>query len=291
MEGPVHLYYYACQGVKASLFPSISVTGDNCELCCAHCNKQYLKHMMKANTPELLYDELIALWKRGGKGALISGGSNKEGVVPIEDFLPVIKQIKEDTGLFINVHPGLADKSLCEKIKDADVDTVSIDIIGDETTIRDVYHLDKKPEDYINTLMYCREVGLDVRAHVTIGLNFGSISGEYNALEMIKKAGLDSVVFLVIIPTKHTNMATINPPALEEIKKVFSKGKELFSQVTLGCMRPHGKLKQQIEELAIKEGITHIAMPSRHLEQVLEKKNTPVTACEGCCVCGPTQKM
>src|SRR6056297_3965780 len=42
-------------------FPSISVTGSDCELHCAHCNKKYLHHMKDAKTPNNFKEVLKSL--------------------------------------------------------------------------------------------------------------------------------------------------------------------------------------------------------------------------------------
>ena len=72
----------------AKNFITVSVTGQKCQLMCKHCQARFLKHMEPAETPEKLW--ALAVEKKP-KGMLISGGSDKNGAVPILPYLDIIK--------------------------------------------------------------------------------------------------------------------------------------------------------------------------------------------------------
>ena len=87
-------------------FPAISITGSNCALECEHCNKKYLKGMKQILDNNDLELFLTDLSKKNGIGALISGGSELDGSVPLLNFLSTIKKVKKETNLIINTHTG-----------------------------------------------------------------------------------------------------------------------------------------------------------------------------------------
>ena len=68
-------------------FPAISITGSECALNCEHCNKKYLKGMKQILKNRDLESFLIELSRNHGVGALISGGSELDGSVPLLNFI------------------------------------------------------------------------------------------------------------------------------------------------------------------------------------------------------------
>jgi uncharacterized radical SAM superfamily protein len=129
-------------------FPAISITGSECALNCEHCNKKYLESMRDITNPNELKTFLKDLHKNNGIGALISGGCDPDGAVPLDDYLDVIKEIKEDTNLIINTHTGLINKSTAEMLAQSKIDIISFDLNVDENIIKDIYHLKKEVRDY-----------------------------------------------------------------------------------------------------------------------------------------------
>ena len=87
-------------------FPGISVTGGDCQLNCEHCRGRLLESMIPATTPQELYDVCMDIRGKGGDGCLISGGSLKDGSVPLIEFMPVIRRIKQELQLKIVMHTG-----------------------------------------------------------------------------------------------------------------------------------------------------------------------------------------
>src|SRR4030042_6665883 len=76
-------------------FAAISVTGNHCDLRCGHCQGKLLESMIPAEDPETFLQVADRLRSCGALGILVSGGANKNGEVPLEKFIPVIKTIKE----------------------------------------------------------------------------------------------------------------------------------------------------------------------------------------------------
>jgi hypothetical protein len=245
-------------------FVPISITGGSCSLQCDHCQAKILKAMYEAKEPDRLFDLAWELKAKGTKGLLISGGSDRKGVVPLGKFIEVIRKIKEELGLKILVHTGLVDRDLAKGLAKAKIEAAMIDIIGSDQTIHDVYHLQAKVSDFEDSLKYLCEYGVKVAPHIVIGLHYGRINGEYKALETISKYPVACLVLVGLMPQIGTPMAEVTPPTSDEMGEIFCCARIIFSQipVLLGCERAATKDKVRIEELAIKAGLNGIAYPT-----------------------------
>jgi uncharacterized radical SAM superfamily protein len=244
----LHVYY------PSRLFPSISVTGRNCELKCAHCNRHYLQHMIPASTPDKLYQVCLDLHHEGAVGCLISGGSTIQGYVPLETYLDAIRRVKENTDLILNVHTGLLSWDLAVGLAKSNIDVASIDVVGDNETITKVYGLNKTVEDYEKALYTHLQAGIrHVVPHICVGLNFGRIGGEIRALEMIRRVGTELLIFITIIPTRGTLMENVSPPSADAVVKVIAIARLMFrdASISLGCMRPGGLHRRRLDHLAL----------------------------------------
>ncbi|MEN6637568.1 MAG: radical SAM protein, partial [Smithella sp.] len=188
---------------QAGSFANISITGKSCALGCAHCNARLLQSMLPAEIPEKLRGAVDHLIDRGCRGILVSGGADSRGEVPLRDFMLAIESACK-RGLKVLVHTGLLQKETAKGLKDCGVNQILMDIIGHEQTIHDVYHLDRTPDDYLRSMMICQEAGLDFAPHVVIGLHYGRILGEYEALKMIHQAHPKIIVMVILAPMSGT---------------------------------------------------------------------------------------
>lgn len=266
-------------------FPSLSITGSKCGLDCNHCGGHYLEHMANVNTPEKMKNFCIKLDEGGGTGVLVSGGSTSEGRVPLKPFFKTLKWVKQNTNLIINAHTGIVCEEDAKGISRSGVDIASVDIVGDEETIKGVYGLNYSVEEYTETLIHLKDAGIPtVAPHICVGLNFGRISGEYRALEVAGDSNPDVIVILGLIPTKGTAMAEVEPPCNEEIIDIISYAKEKYPEtdVALGCMRSR-KNKSELEWQAIEAGVDRIATASHSTLERAKKKGYRVKVIDGCC--------
>ena len=142
VEAPPFLQTNSC-GTQA-----LSITGSHCQLNCKHCGGRILQNMTAAETPEALKKAAERIAGQGGRTILISGGADKEGRVPLGPFIRVMKEIRSELGLKVLVHTGLVSEELAEGLAEAGVDLALLDIIGDNGTIRDIYHLQASVEDF-----------------------------------------------------------------------------------------------------------------------------------------------
>lgn len=255
------------QSCNSCYFMPVSITGAGCELNCEHCGRKILKAMKATTTPKALFDYAKEIAKRGAKGMLISGGSTKDGVVPIRPFLPTIARIKQEFGFKIVAHLGILNEETVKEIKDSDgIDTAMMDIVGSNDTLRQVYHLnDVTCKDFENSLQLLCEYEINTVPHVVIGLHYGKIVGEYQALKIISNYKIESLVLVGLLPQAGTKMANVTPPPPDEIGEVFKQARCIFPKtpVLLGCQRPLGKHKLKTEILALKSGLNGIAYPSK----------------------------
>ena len=269
---------------KRHTFVNVSVTGNDCALNCEHCKSSLLNSMNNVSSPNALKELGSRLVAKGCQGILISGGADKDGEVPLTEFSEAIAYLK-GLGLKILVHSGLASRESAISLKNAGVDQVLLDIIGSDSTIREVYHLDKTTSDYSNTLSYLADEGLEVVPHILIGLHFGKIVGEYDALEMIMNSGARHIVFVVLMPKEGTPMEKVITPSAQEIARLIAIARILNPQakITLGCARPPGEKKQATEKYAIEAGVNGIAYPTDQTMEMAAEKNLKLIFRDTCC--------
>lgn len=247
-------------------FPAISLTGSQCALSCEHCNKKYLKNMHPITNNKDLRSFLLKLSKEGGTGALISGGCLPDGSVPLLNYIESIQSIKNETDLIINAHTGLIDENSAKKLAEAKVDIISFDLNLDDEIIKDIYHLDKNLEDYIKVLNILRKYKLNIVPHICIGLHYGKLHKELETIRYLKDSDLNPslIVLIALIPPNDTKRKFEIPNPID-IAKVISIIRFVFprTEISLGCMRPRGALKLEIEKMAFKAGINRIEIPSK----------------------------
>lgn len=265
-------------------FATISLTGRWCTLGCEHCRGQLLANMLPAPTPEALLALGQRLIERGCEGALISGGADANGAVPLQAHLPAIARLKE-WGLRILVHTGLLNRETAEGLKAAGVDQVLLDVVGDATTIRQVLHLDRSPEDYAATLALLRELEIPVAPHVIVGLHFGQLRGELAALEMIRAAGAVAVVLVVLRPLPHTPMADLPGIDPQAVGRLAAAARLLNPTIplTLGCARPAGPARIALERQAVLAGVNSIAYPDPATVRLAGELGLSTSFVESCC--------
>jgi len=283
---PSFIYYksnHYCSSPAA--FPSISITGSSCALKCKHCSGKVLNTMFPATTPKKLVDICTNLKERGAIGCLISGGCSSNGSVPLHNFMEAIARIKRDLGLKVVVHTGVTDLSMAKKLKEAGVDAVLIDVIGSDETIREIYRLNVRVQDYDESLRVLDEAKVPVVPHVLVGLHYGKLKGELHALEMISKYEPSALIVIALMPIHGTPMEDVNPPLPEDVAKVLATARLLMPEtpLVLGCMRPKGEHKIKTDVLAIKSGVHAIAFPTNEAVELAEAMGLEIVFSSLCC--------
>ncbi len=260
-------------------FVPISITGRRCELNCKHCNKHYLKHMIPATDENELYKVAKSLYEKNIRGIVLSGGSRRDGTVPLEKFHNAIKRIKEDFGMKILAHTGPINKKQVEILSDTGLDSSLLDVVGDKNVTKKVFGIEIPEKRYIDTIRFINDSDIRLGPHVICGLDFGKINEtthELKALYMIKRyaKNLDTVVIVVLIPTKGTEMQHIPEPDIEKVCRIAAIANIIFDvEIALSCVRPGGKYRERLDLEAIKAGVTKIAIPSTKFLKRLNDMN------------------
>jgi hypothetical protein len=283
---PSFMYYKSGHFRSSSAaFPSISVTGSACALKCKHCNGRVLNTMFPASTPKELINLCAKLKNRGAIGCLISGGCLPDGSVPLDRFVDAMAKIKRELGLTIVAHTGVIDFPLARRLKEAGVDAALIDVIGSDETIREIYQLKVKVEDYDKSLRALHESEISIVPHVLVGLHYGKLKGEFQALKMISKYSPSAVIIIAFMPIRGTPMEKVSPPAPEDIAKVLVTARLMMPQtpIVLGCMRPKGEHRTKTDTLAVEAGVNAIAFPAEEAIHLAESMGLTITFSSLCC--------
>lgn len=279
--------YYKTRYFRSSptTFPTISVTGSSCTLKCKHCGGKVLETMLSAINPKELINLCNDLKSKGCVGCLISGGCLPDGSVPLGRFTDAISKIKRDLGLTVLVHTGIINPSTAKGLKKAGVDAALIDIIGSDETIREIYQLNARVDDYERSLRALRESDIPIVPHVLVGLHYGRLKGELQALKMISKYSPSAVVMIAFMPIRGTPMEYVVPPAPKEIVKVLVTARLMLpnTPLALGCMRPKGEHRIETDMLAVRAGVNAIAFPVLEAIQLAESMGLKVTFSSLCC--------
>lgn len=285
VPGMVHYETAFYQATMSQSFPGISITGRKCHLNCEHCKGTLLESMIPATTPEKLFETCVMIKRAGGRGCLISGGSLSDGSVPLEDFVSVIKRVKQELGLKVAVHTGLVQPSLAEALGEAHIDAAMIDIIGADETIKEVYHLNCSVDAFRRSLTLLSRNRIPIVPHVVVGIHYGRLRGEKQALETISKCSPAAVVIVALTPLEDTPMETVIAPSPLDIARVVLASRLLMPNVPLllGCARPRGIHKVKTDILAIRAGVNGIAYPSEEACKLATKLGLGISFHEECC--------
>ncbi len=266
-------------------YRAVSITGDRCELNCEHCKGTLLKTMSHACDADSLIRFGYNAVERGDLGMLVTGGCDRSGRLPWKEFLPAIRSLKDRTDLTITVHAGQVDGETATALKDAGVDQALVDVIGDDSTAREVYHLSSGMASIRKTMDALTRAELEVVPHILFGINFGQEVGEGEALSLLGNYPLKKYVIVVLMPTRGTPMGTVQPPAPEQVAAFICRARRELPKVraSLGCARPRGRYRSQLDVLAVKAGINTLALPSDQALEEAESRGLTIVHREACC--------
>jgi uncharacterized radical SAM superfamily protein len=273
------------QPAKPDRFVAVSVTGTACALQCEHCSAKVLEGMVAVSPKRSLWDRARELAARGTAGILVSGGSRRSGEVPLEPHFDDLRRIRAELGLKVVVHTGVATPALAAGLAAAGVDAVMLDVIGADATIRDVYHLDLTTADFERALAALAEHGLRIIPHIVIGLHRGELRGEWNALEMVGRYPVSTLILVVLTPLLGTPMAELRPPPVDDVVGFFATARAAMPDalVHLGCGRPLGAMKVALDKAAIDHGLNGIAYPAEGIVDYARRSGLSVELHEACC--------
>ena len=221
--------------------------------------------MIPATTPQMLEEKVRNLVAREDlQGFLLSGGSNRRNEIKYEKYLPVIERLKRDyPHLKVAIHSALLDERRAKGMESAGVDTAMMDVIGAQETIREVYHLDRPVADFEATLAALCSTRMEIVPHIVIGLHYGRLLGEADALDICARHGIHSLVLVVVMPF-YAKAGTFQTPSTSDVGEIFLEARRRLpaKQVLLGCARPAGMHKRVTDAYAVMAGLDGIAFPA-----------------------------
>jgi hypothetical protein len=238
--------------------------------------------------PEQLIERCLELVDQGCIGFLLSGGCDKKGeMLNLRRLLPAVKKIKNETDLIIKLHTGIIDKNLAEEIVAAGIDIASMEVVGSNDSIREIFDFEITINHYRRTLEYLEQADMPfIVPHVCIGLHYGKLKGENEALQIIDQScDPSSLVFIVFRPTKATVLEDCHPPMPDDVSTVIKKATATFpgKDISLGCIRPRTRYREEIELAALQAGVQRMELPLKKTLRATEKMGYTIKTIHACC--------
>ncbi len=90
------------------------------------------------------------------------------------------------------------------------------------------------------TLRMLKELGHRLAPHIIIGHHYGEIRGEWRALEMVTRVGVETIVLVVLKPLHGSESHKIRIPKPEETSRISAVARILNprTSIRMGCIRP-----------------------------------------------------
>lgn len=243
--------------------------------------------MTAAREPEELEAIAERLSREGGAGFLLSGGATSSGKVPLARFGRAIERIKRSTALIVNAHVGLMPRDELSVLVAAGVDAFSVDVYGSDSAVAGTLGLSATARDYVTAMEDLIDLGAPlVVPHICVGIEGGRVAGEFVAIDALADVRPKAVVIIVLMPTKGTPYAAVEPPNDVETLSVVRRAIDRLpgARVNLGCMRPRGKRSLEID--AAYAGVSGLAVPSTATKERLSRDGWHVIEKETCCAFG-----
>jgi uncharacterized radical SAM superfamily protein len=269
-----------------SAWPAVSITGGECKLQCDHCRAKVLEPMIAARTPGDLWRLVNESIEAGAKGMLLTGGSNHRDEVEYGAFLPAVRRIKDAFPQFrIAVHTALVGREMAQRLEAAGIDAAMLDVIGAQDTVAQVYHLRRPVADFERSLEHLVSTSLKVVPHIVLGLHYGRMLGEWNALEMIARHRPAALVLVVVMPFYAPEGRPFATPASDGVGRFFMDARAALpgTPILLGCARPAGRAKAEIDAYAVMAGLEGIAHPAEGVVELALRLGREVKVTPSCC--------
>jgi len=274
------------RGPADDFWPAVSITGSDCKLQCDHCKARILEPMRAARTPEALWRLVNELIGAGAAGMLLTGGSNLANKVDYAPFYKTLESVRDAYPQFrIAAHTGLVDAAEARALEECGIEVAMLDIIGAQETITQVYHLRRTVEHFEASLQALVATSMRVVPHIVMGLHYGRLLGEWNALDVIARNLPDAVVFVVVSPIYASARRPFETPSPHTVGRFLMNARERLAEtpLLLGCMRPPGVSRTLIDSYALLSGLDGIAHPADGLVELALRLERQVLVSGSCC--------
>jgi uncharacterized radical SAM superfamily protein len=145
--------------------------------------------------------------------------------------------------------------------------------------------LNKRVEDYEETLRMLKEVGHRLAPHIIIGHHFGEIRGEWKALEMVTRIGVETIVLVIFKTLLPAGKNYFKVPKPEETSRISAVARILNPNIPIrmGCIRPAHPWKAEIEKGFLLSGVNTIAYPLQGTIDYAKEIGLKTKFIEMCC--------
>jgi uncharacterized radical SAM superfamily protein len=140
-------------------------------------------------------------------------------------------------------------------------------------------------EDYEETLWMLKGMGHRLAPHIIIGHHFGELRGEWRALEMVTRVGVETIVLVIFKTLNASGKNYFKVPKPEETSKVSAIARILNPDIPLrlGCIRPAHAWKAEMEKGFIDSGVNTIAYPLQGTIDYAKEIGLDTKFIEMCC--------
>jgi uncharacterized radical SAM superfamily protein len=200
-------------------------------------------------------------------------------------MLPAIAELRASTGLTLTAHVGRVDAATARALKAAGVSQALVDVVGAEDTAREVLRLAEGLAGQTETLDACAQAGLEVVPHVIVGLHHGRLLGEERALDLLAEMDPRRVVFVVFMPMKATPLAAATPPEPAQVARLLARARLALPRARhhLGCARPRGRHRRELDPLAVAAGVNALALCSDEALAQAQELGLAISHHDTCC--------
>ena len=274
------------KGCGKAAWPAVSITGGECKLACDHCKAKILEPMIPARTPQELWRVVNQQIELGAQGMLLTGGSNHRNEVEYAPYYSTIRRIKDTFPAFkIALHTALVDLDIARRMEDAGIDVAMMDVIGAQDTITQVYHLRRTVDDFERSLEYLVGTNMRVVPHIVLGLHYGQFLGEWHALDIVSRHRPDALVLVVVMPHYAPQDRPFATPDAHAVGRFFMDARAALPEtpLLLGCARPAGRVKSQIDAYAVMAGLNGVAHPADGMVELAARLGREVRVTPACC--------
>jgi hypothetical protein len=102
---------------------------------------------------------------------------------------------------------------------------------------------------------------------------------------MIARHARKFVVLVILMPLTGTPMVGVTPPPIAEIARFFNLARRTLpaTPVMLGCARPLGPIKAEIDRAAVDAGLNGIAYPAEGIVTYAQARGLTPKFVDACC--------
>jgi hypothetical protein len=170
-------------------------------------------------------------------------------------------------------------------MEQAGVDVAMLDVIGAQDTVTQVYHLRRSVNDFERTLSHLAASSMYVVPHIVVGLHYGHLLGEWNALDMVNRHRFDALVLVVAMPYYAPPKRPFKIPDPHAIGRFFALARQRVARkpLLLGCARPAGRAKTVIDTYAVMAGFDGIAHPAEGMVELATRLGKTSKVNASCC--------